>query len=157
MDRIMSYYPIFLDLCGRTVVVVGGGKVGLRKVRGLLEAGARVRVVSPALATEFDMLRVELIKRAFRPSDLKGAFLAYAATNLREVNRRVAREAKRRGIPVNVADDPGECDFFVPARIRSGELQVAVSTGGRSPRLAVELRRRIEAVLKAAPSPADAR
>lgn len=116
-----------------------------------------MKVVSPALATEFDALHVEPIKRAFRPADLKGAFLAYAATNLREVNRRVAREAKRRGIPVNVADDPAECDFFVPARIRSGELQVAVSTGGRSPRLAVELRRRIEAVLKAAPSPEDAR
>lgn len=146
----MRHYPIFLDLRGKAVVVVGAGKVGLRKAKGLLEAGARVSVVSPAWAAEFDALPVRLIRRAFRPSDLKDACLAYAATNCREVNRRVAHEAKRRGIPVNVADDLGECDFIVPARVLSGNLQVAVSTGGQSPRLAAELRRKIEAVLESA-------
>ncbi|MBI4875391.1 MAG: bifunctional precorrin-2 dehydrogenase/sirohydrochlorin ferrochelatase [Acidobacteria bacterium] len=147
----MRYYPMFLSLSEKTAVVVGGGKVGLRKTKGLLGAGARVKVISPAWRAEFEGLPVKLVRRAFRASDLKGACLAFAATDHREVNRRVEREAKRLGIPVNVADDPAACDFIVPARVRSGELQVAVSTSGRSPRLAAELKRKIGAVLKGVP------
>ena len=102
----MIYYPLFLDLNGKPVVVVGAGKVGLRKTKALLEAGARVTVVSPSCAAEFEALPVKLIRRAFRLSDIGDAYLAYAATNCREVNQRVAREAKRLRVPVNVADDP---------------------------------------------------
>ncbi len=133
------------------MLVVGAGKVALRKTRGLLEAGARVTVVAPRWAPEFVSLPVRLLRRRFRASDLRGVCLAFTATDDRRVNHRVAIEAKRRGIPVNVADAPGECDFLVPARVRSGHLQVAISTSGRSPRLAAELRRRIERVLATAP------
>ena len=141
------YYPVFLDLRGRPVLVVGGGKVALRKARGLVEAGARLTVVAPECRPEFERLPVRLARRRFRASDLEGAFLAFTATDDRAVNARVAREARRRGIPVNVADSRDECDFLVPARVRRGHLQIAVSTGGERPRLAADLRRRLESVL----------
>ncbi len=141
------YYPIFLDLREKPVLVVGAGAVALRKTRGLLEAGARVTVVAPRWRREFESLPVRLARRRFRASDLRGACLAFTATDDRRVNRRVALEARRLGIPVNVADAPAECDFLVPARVRSGALQLAISTGGRNPRLAAELRRKLEAVL----------
>jgi len=147
MPASAPYYPIFLDLREKPVLVVGAGAVALRKTRGLLEAGARVTVVAPRWRPEFESLPVRLAPRRFRSSDLRGACLVFTATDDRRVNRRVALEAKRRGIPVNVADAPAECDFLVPARVRSGEFQVAISTGGRNPRLAAELRRKLEAVL----------
>lgn len=143
----MIYYPVFLDLRGRPVLVVGAGKVALRKVRGLLEAGARVSVVAPRWEPEFERLPVALARRAFEPADLDGAFLVFTATDDRGVNRSVAALAKVRGIPVNVADARAECDFLVPSRLRRGHLQVAVSTGGEDPRHAAAVRRRIEALL----------
>jgi len=143
----MAFYPIFLELAGREVLVVGAGKVGLRKIRGLLEAGARVTVVAPRAEAELVRLGVRWRRRGFRKTDLDGKVLAFTATDDRRVNHRVAVEARRRGIPVNVADAPGECDFIVPARMRSGNLQVAISTGGQSPRLAAELRRKLEELL----------
>lgn len=143
----VPYYPIFLDLAGKPVLVVGAGKIGLRKIKGLVEAGASVTVVAPRGEPELTTLPVEWLRRRFRKSDLKGNVLVFAATNLRRVNRAVAVEAKRLGIPVNVADSPTECDFIVPARVRSGDLQIAVSTGGRSPRLAAALRRKLESLL----------
>lgn len=143
----VPYYPVFFELNRRSVLVVGAGKVGLRKIRGLVEAGARVTVVAPRAGPRLERSSVRWLRRRFRKSDLRGKFLAFAATDDRRVNRDVALEAKRLGIPVNVADAPEECDFIVPARVRSGALQIAISTGGRSPRLAAELRRRIEALL----------
>lgn len=143
----MIYYPVFLDVRGKPVVVVGAGKVALRKTRGLLEAGARVTVVAPRCEPEFERLPVTLLRRAFKPTDLDGAFLAFTATDDREVNRAAARAARARGIPVNVADAREECDFLVPSRLRRGKLQVAVSTGGEDPRRAAAVRRRIEQLL----------
>jgi len=143
----MIYYPIFLDLRGREVLVVGAGKVALRKVRGLVEAGASVTVVSPSVLAEFESLPVKLVRRKFRASDVKSQALVFAATDQRDVNQRVATLCAARAIPVNVADAPSECAFLVPSRIRKGNLQIAVSTSGRDPRLAVALRKRIEAAL----------
>jgi siroheme synthase-like protein len=143
----MVYYPVFLNLRGRSVLVAGAGKVALRKVRGLIEAGAEVTVVSPRAEPDFESLPIAWKKRRFRRSDVTGKALVFAATNDREVNRFVAEAAAAEGIPVNVADAPAECSFLVPARIRHGDLQVAISTSGRSPRLAVALRKKIEAVL----------
>lgn len=140
----MVFYPVFFDLRGREVVVVGGGKVAVRKARGLIEAGAKVTVVAPDLAEEIDVIWK---KRRYRRGDLKNAALAFAATNDRAVNARIATEAKSLGIPVNVADAPDECDFIVPSRVRRGNLQIAVSTGGESPRMAKELRKQLESVL----------
>lgn len=132
------------------MLVAGAGKVALRKTKALVEAGARVTVVAPEALSEFGELPVRLIARRFRASDLKGKVLAFAATNVREVNRRVGAEAARRGIPANVADAPEECRFLVPARIRQNGLQLAISTGGRSPRLAAGLRRQFETMLRRA-------
>lgn len=142
------YYPLFLDLRGRKVLVVGAGKVALRKVRGLLEAGADVTVVSPEGEPEFAPLPVSWKRRRFRVSDVAGFALVFAATDDRAVNRKVGEAAAARGIWANVADAPEECDFLVPSRIRRGDLQVAVSTGGQSPRLAVGLRKKIEELLE---------
>lgn len=143
----MTHYPIFLDLRDLPVLVVGAGRVALRKARGLLEAGARVTVVAPAWAPEFDALPVRRLARRFRTTDLAGAALVFAATDDRATNRRVGAAAARRGIFANIADAAAECDFVVPARLQRGNVQVAVSTGGQNPRLSAALRRKLEAVL----------
>jgi precorrin-2 dehydrogenase / sirohydrochlorin ferrochelatase len=144
----MIYYPVFFDLRGRPVLVVGAGKVALRKAMGLVEAGARVTVVAPRWEPAFEQLPVTLLRRAFEPADVEGAFLVFAAIDDRAVNRAAAILAKARGIPVNVADSPAECDFLAAARVRRGNLQVAISTGGEDPRRAVALRRRIAEILE---------
>ena len=139
-------YPIFLDLSGRRCVVVGGGEVANRKARKLLQARARVVVISPEIAAELESVAVEIHRRSYREGDLEGAYLAFAATNSREANAAVAREAKERGVPINVADRPSEGDFALPSTLRRGRLQVAVSTGGASPALARRIKEELEAV-----------
>ena len=141
------FYPIFLDVSGRRAVVVGGGKVAYRKAAALVDAGASVTIVAPELDERMRVLRVERIEREYREGDLEGAHLAFAATNQRAVNAQVAREAGLRGIRVNVADAPAECDFIVPARIHRGDIQVAISTGGANPSLAASIRRTVEKLL----------
>ena len=143
----MKYYPIFLDLADRPVLVVGAGKVALRKTRALVEAGARVTVVAPEFEPGFDDLPVRRIVRRFRAADLAGALLVYAATDDRLTNHRVGIAAKGRGVFANIADSAAECDFVVPARLERGTVQIAISTGGESPRLSVELRRKLEDAL----------
>ena len=140
-----AYYPVFLDLRNRPVVVVGGGRVAARKVAGLVEAGARVRVIAPRVIPP---VRAEaVVRRRYRKGDLRGAVLAFAATDDRTVNRAVALEARHRRIPVNVADSLEECTFLVPARVTRGPVQIAISTSGANPRLAKELRKKLEAAL----------
>lgn len=134
-------YPIQLQLQGRLCVVVGGGRVGLRKVAGLLGAGARVRLITGNDTPELSAAeRLEILRRPYREGDLEGGFLAFAATDNRSCNAMVTAEARRRQIPVNIADDPQRSDFFLPARLARGELLITVSTGGRSPALAARLR-----------------
>ena len=127
-------------------MVVGGGKVANRKARKLLQARAKVVVISPEVKPELAGMAAEVRRRTYREGDLEGAFLAFAATDVREVNAAVAREARERGIPVNVADDSSEGDFALPSTLRRGRLQVAVSTGGASPTLARRIRRELESV-----------
>jgi len=146
----LKHYPVFLDLKDRPVLVVGAGQVALRKTRGLVEAGARVTVVAPACEPEFRSLPVRMVARRFRASDLAGALLVFAATDNRLINHRIAMEAKGKGILANIADSAQECDFLVPARLARGNLQIAVSTGGQNPRLAADLRRKLEEVLDSA-------
>ncbi len=143
----LKHYPIFLDLKDRPVLVVGAGRVALRKTKGLIEAGARVTVVAPEWESEFDSLPLRLVRRGFRASDLTGAMLVFAATDDRLTNHRIAIAAKGKGVFANIADSAEECDFIVPARVQRGTVQVAVSTGGENPRLSVELRKRLEEVL----------
>jgi siroheme synthase-like protein len=118
--------------------------VALRKARKLLEAGADVVVVSPELVPELEDMDVEILRRPYEYGDLEGADLAFTATDSREVNAAVAREAKGRGVRINVADRPSEGDFAVPSTLRRGRLQVAVSTGGASPALARRIRNELE-------------
>ena len=127
-------------------MVVGGGAVAARKARKLCQAGAVVVVVSPEALPELGDMGVEVRERPYEYGDLKGADLAFAATDSREVNAAVAREARARGIRVNVADRPAEGDFAVPSTLRRGGLQVAVSTGGASPTLARRIRSELEEV-----------
>jgi precorrin-2 dehydrogenase/sirohydrochlorin ferrochelatase len=125
-------------------VVVGGGEVANRKARKLSQAKAEVVVISPEIKPELANVAAEVRRRPYREGDLEGAFLAFAATDRREVNAAVAREAREKGIPVNVADEPAEGDFALPSTLRRGQLQVAVSTGGASPTLARRIRRELE-------------
>ena len=127
-------------------MVVGGGEVATRKARKLLQARAKVVVISPEVKPELAGMAAEVRRRTYREGDLEGAFLVFAATDAREVNAAVAREARERGIPVNVADEPSEGDFALPSTLRRGRLQVAVSTGGASPTLARRIRRELESV-----------
>src|SRR3989454_2220775 len=141
------FYPAFLDLRGRQAVVVGGGAVAEQKVNGLLEAGARVTVVSPAVSRRLAQLAIAgsiaLARRPYRSGDLAGAFLAIAATDDRAVNGAVWAEAEARGVLLNAVDDPPHCSFIAPAIHRQGDVAIAVSTAGKSPALAVRLRERI--------------
>lgn len=145
----MGYYPIFLDMTGRRCVVIGGGAVAERKVEGLLEAGASVTMISPALTARLEALaaegRVSHASREYGPGDLAGFELAFVATDDGEVNAAVAREGRERGVWVNAADDPAHCDFILPAVLRRGELVVAVATGGASPALSRAIREELEA------------
>ena len=127
-------------------MVVGGGAVATRKARKLFEAGAEVVVVSPEVLPDLEDMSVEIRERPYEHGDLEGADLAFAATDSREVNAAVAREANARGVRINVADRPTEGDFAVPSTLRRGGLQVAVSTGGASPTLARRIRNELEEV-----------
>jgi siroheme synthase-like protein len=145
-----TYAICLIGLERRRAVVVGGGSVAARKVAGLLEAGAQVTVVSPALAPELKALaeagRIAVVERAYREGDLAGAFLAIAATDDPAVNQAVWQEAERSGCLLNVVDDPAHSGFIVPAIVRRGDLAITVSTGGASPALARRLRERLEAL-----------
>lgn len=134
------YYVACLDLDGRDVLVVGGGRVAHEKVAGLLDCGARVTVVAPQVAGELAALDVTLVRRGYRSSDLEGRFLVVAATSTTSVNRRVFRDAEERALLCNVVDVPELCSFILPAVHREGPIAVAVSTGGASPALAQRLR-----------------
>lgn len=140
MLRVSRLYPAFLDLSGRPVLVAGGGAVAARKARGLRAAGARVTVVAPAIRPGFPRV-ARVRRRRFRVADLRGMRLVFAATDDRFANALIARAALRRGIPVNVVDDPDACSFLVPAVVRRGDLLLAVGTSGASPAIARSLRR----------------
>ncbi len=143
----MKYYPVFLDISGKTCLVVGGGKVGARKAKGLLAAGASVRVVS----LEFDralsepcLSGIHKQQKAFEPDDLNGVSLVFAATDNMALNTEVRNACHRAGILCNIADGMDKGDFILPAVVDRGDLQVAVSTGGASPAFARQLRMELE-------------
>lgn len=128
--------------------MVGGGRVGLRKTAGLLRAGARVQLITGDAAPELSASEhLEVLHRPYREGDLEGAFLAFAATDSRSCNAAVAMEARRRQIPVNIADDPQNSDFSLPAQLTRGELLITVSTGGQSPALAAQLRNHLAEII----------
>ncbi len=141
-------YPAILMLDGRLGVVIGGGAVGERKTRHLLDAGARVKVITeeatPQLKEWADADRIELILRSYARGDLKGAAIVIASTDVREINQAIYEEATAEGVPVNVVDDTPHCTFIAPSIVRRGDLLIAISTGGTNPALAVRIREKLE-------------
>jgi precorrin-2 dehydrogenase / sirohydrochlorin ferrochelatase len=143
-----SLFPIFMKLEGRRCLVVGAGKVGEPKIAGLMETGARIRVVAlEASETVRAWARagsITLELRSFVNEDLEGMLLAVVATSSRALNESIYREAQKRGVLCNVVDDPPHCDFYYSAVVRRGDLQIAISTGGQSPSLARKIREQLE-------------
>ncbi|MFP4056337.1 MAG: bifunctional precorrin-2 dehydrogenase/sirohydrochlorin ferrochelatase [Candidatus Brocadiia bacterium] len=139
------YFPINLSLHGCECLVVGGGPVACRKARAALACEAHVTVVSPAFSPQVAQLEgVRLVQRGFVEDDVEGATLVFAASSDPDVNRLVARAGRRRGVLVNVADTPEQCDFILPATVARGSLVISFSTGGAAPALARRLRRQFE-------------
>lgn len=145
------YYPIYLDIEDREVLIVGGGEVCARKAATLLRYGAKVRVISPAVSGEVRAMAhdgaIRLLEKRYDSDDLTGCALVIASTDDPCVNARVARDSRRKGIPVNVVDVTHLCDFIVPSVIEKGSIQIAISTGGKSPALSRKLREAIESSL----------
>jgi precorrin-2 dehydrogenase/sirohydrochlorin ferrochelatase len=144
-ENLQNSYPIQLLIRGRRVLVVGAGHVAHRKITGLLEAGADVTVVAPFVRPKVAALPVDLFERPYASSDIDGFQLVITCTDDREVNRQVFRDAEALGIWANSADDPINCSFILPSVARQGDLTITTSTNGRSPALAMWLRRRFEA------------
>ena len=143
-----TYYPVYLNLRGRRCVIVGGGTVAEGKISRLLDSGADICVVSPdatpGILRFADDGNVRWEQREYQHGDLEGAFIAIAATNVREVNRRIFAEAEERGIMLNAVDDPPNCSFIAPSIVRRGPVTLAISTGGVSPALARKLRESLQ-------------
>lgn len=137
-------FPVFLNLEGRPCLVVGGGLVALRKIEGLLECGAKVSVVSPAADDRVCQLAergaVFWRQGTVEIHDIEDVFMVFIATDNQEVNQRVVDWCRERRVLVNAVDDPPNCDFYVPAVVRQGSLQMAISTEGKSPLFARRLR-----------------
>jgi len=141
------FYPIYLNLKGKRVVVIGGGEVAERKVESLLDTDASINVISPEVTARILKLaserRVELDRRLYRDGDCSGATLVLSATDDDATNRSVFEEARKAGALVNTADQPALCDFIMPAVVRRGDIAIAISTSGTSPGLAARLRQKI--------------
>ena len=144
----MTLFPAFLKLKERPVLVVGGGSIATSKISGLVQAGARVTVVSPKLSSRLaESVRnreIEWLPKCFEPDDLDGKFLVLAATSLPDLNASVYREADKRQVLCNAVDDVEHCHFYYGAIVQRGDLQIAISTNGKSPALAQLLRKELE-------------
>lgn len=144
----MRYYPVNLDIRGRKCLVVGGGQVGARKVKTLIQCGATVTVVSPEATPVLIQLAtdntIRLNQRPYRSTDLEGMFLVIGATDDEVLNRRIHADAERYNLLCNIADRPEICNFILPAIFRRGDFVLAVSTAGKSPAFAKHIRMRLE-------------
>ena len=144
----MKYYPIYLDIKDRDCLVVGGGSVGTRKVKRLLECGAKVTVISVDATEKLKELSdsgvIQLKERDFQTSDLDDRFLVIGATDNQEMNFKIHAEAEQRGLLCNIADHPKACNFILPSIVNRGDLIIAISTSGKSPAFAKRLRKHLE-------------
>jgi precorrin-2 dehydrogenase / sirohydrochlorin ferrochelatase len=145
---VTDLFPMFMKLTGKQCLVVGAGKVGEPKIAGLIDTGASIHVVAIAATEQVrewaQTGKVKLELRSFSKNDLDGKFLAVAATASPTLNQLVYREAQQRGVLCNVVDVPDLCDFYYPAVVRRGDLQIAISTAGQSPSLAQKIRQQLE-------------
>ncbi len=141
-------FPLFLKLENRPCLVVGAGTIAEGKIAGLLEAEATLRVVAPQATPQIHSWakekKLDLHQREFEPKDLQGMFLVVAATSNAPLHEQIFAEARRRSVLCNVVDVPHLCDFYYPAVVRRGPLQIAISTSGESPALAQRLRKELE-------------
>lgn len=146
MER--PYFPMFIDLTDRKIFVAGGGRIARRRIEALVKFGADIHVAAPQVCPEIALLaeegKIKILLREYRPSNLDGMEFAIAATDDREVNRAVYAECRKRGIPVNVADDKTLCDFYFPALVLTDDVVIGIGSGGESPGRVKEVRQRIE-------------
>ncbi len=144
----MRYYPVNLDIKNRRCLVVGGGRVGLRKVETLLSCGAFVTVVSPQVEDKLQHLSkktgITIKQRPYRSTDLDRMFLVIGATDDEDLNQQISEDAQRVNMLCNIADRPGACNFILPAIVQRGDLVVTVSTSGKSPAFAKKLKKDLE-------------
>jgi precorrin-2 dehydrogenase/sirohydrochlorin ferrochelatase len=144
----MRYYPVNLDIRGRHCLVVGGGRVGARKVGTLLQCGAVVTVVSPAIVPSLSQLAASQViflkQRPYRTDDMEGMFLVIGATDDEALNRRIHADAENRHLLCNIADRPQICNFTLPAIVQRGDFVMAISTAGKSPAFAKHIRQQLE-------------
>ena len=144
----MALFPLFIELSGRRVLIVGGGRLALHKAKMLSPYGAELTAVAPEFCTELEAIEgLTLTRRAFEPGDVEGAEIVIAATDERDVNRTVSALCRERGIPVNVVDELSECSFVFPALLRRRALSAGVTTAGCSPTAAAWARDRLDEAL----------
>jgi len=145
----MSFYPVYVQLEGKKVVVVGGGNVAHRKVLALLECGAVIHLAGRALTPELQKMvekkEIHFLGREFKDEHLNNAFMIIAATDDKDLNHQISTCAREKGVWVNAVDQPPDCDFIVPSILKRGDLQIAISTSGKSPALARRIRKGLEA------------
>jgi precorrin-2 dehydrogenase/sirohydrochlorin ferrochelatase len=145
----LKYYPVFLDIRDKICVIIGGGEVALRKAERLLNCSAKVSVISPKLTPELAALKdkklISHIAAEYSGDLIAGAALIIGATDDEKTNARISRDARAKGIPVNIVDDPQKCDFILPSVVQRGDLAITIGTGGKSPALARHLREELEA------------
>lgn len=150
----MTLFPAFLKLQGRPVLIVGGGPIAEQKLAGLVDAEALITLVAPQITDDIrDHARagtIQWIAREFRRSDLDRTFLVIAATGEPRTNEEIFREADRRNILCNAVDEPERCHFYYGSVVRRGDLQIAISTNGKSPALAQRLRLELETLIDSA-------
>ena len=146
MER--PYFPMFIDMTDKSVLVAGGGRIALRRVRTMLRFGVQVRVAAPELCPELAEMersgQICAVHRAYETGDLEGVSFVLAATDSREVNRQIREECRTEGIPVNVSDDRDLCDFYFPALVLTDDVVIGIGSGGESPGRVKEVRQRIE-------------
>jgi precorrin-2 dehydrogenase/sirohydrochlorin ferrochelatase len=144
----MGYYPVALDLNGKSVLVVGGGNVAERKVESLLAYNALIHIISRDLTYKLQSLvesgKIHRIDESFTEKHLEGILMVVAATDNKELNHRVSECAVKKGLLINAVDQPADCNFFFPSVVKKGDLSIAISTSGKSPALAKRIREELE-------------
>jgi siroheme synthase, N-terminal domain len=144
------YYPLMINIKDKPVAIIGGGKVGYRKAKKLLEFGALVRIVSPKLVEEFIDLKtsfnskLEIVEDTYKEEYIRGCLLVIAATEHNEINKNIGNYCRENGILCNVVDDMDLSDFIVPSTLKRGDLLISISTMGKSPALSAKIKRELE-------------
>ena len=150
MER--PYFPMFIDISGKKILVVGGGSIALRRVRTLLKFGADIKVIAPELKEELTVLetqgKITAERRCYGAGDTEGYEIVLAASDPPDVNRAVKNECSERGIPVNTADDKSLCDFYFPSVVMTDDVVIGINSGGTNPGKVKETRREIERIIK---------